>query len=60
MEEGYYERITQFCSWFLLQRTTGFLIDEAWFQLTGYISAQDDWYWSSINPREDSEAPLSR
>jgi hypothetical protein len=35
-----------------------FFIDEAWFHLSGYISAQNNRYWSRINPRQTFELPL--
>jgi hypothetical protein len=45
-----------FCNWFLLAVHDGFLdpklmffTSEAWFLLTGYISAENNRYWSSIN-----------
>jgi hypothetical protein len=35
-----------------------FFTDEAWFHLSGYINAQNNRYWSSINPRQTFEVPL--
>jgi hypothetical protein len=32
--------------------------DEAWFHLRGYISAQNNRYWCSINPKQTFEVPL--
>jgi hypothetical protein len=35
-----------------------FFSDEAWFRLSGYINAQNNMYWSSINPKQTFEVPL--
>jgi hypothetical protein len=35
-----------------------FFTDEAWFHLSGYISAQNSKYWRSINPKQTFEVPL--
>jgi hypothetical protein len=64
-EEGDYGRRTHFCNRFLQAVHDGVLApkltlftDEAWFHLSGYISAQNNRYWSSINPRQTFEVPL--
>jgi hypothetical protein len=64
-EEGDYGRRTHFCNWFLqtvhddiLDQKLTFFNDEAWFHLSGYINAQNNRYWSSINPRQIFEVPL--
>jgi hypothetical protein len=58
-------RRTHFCNWFLqavydgvLDPELTFFTDEAWFHLSGYINAQNNRYWSSINPKQTSEVPL--
>jgi hypothetical protein len=65
IEEGDYGRRMHFCKWFLqavhdsvLDPKRTFFTDEAWFHLSGYISAQNNRYWSSINPRQTFEVPL--
>jgi hypothetical protein len=65
IEEGDYGRRTHFCNWFVqavhdsvLDPELTFFTDEAWFHLSGYISAQNSRYWSSINPRQMFEVPL--
>jgi hypothetical protein len=65
IEEGKYGRRTHFCNWFLqavhdgvLDPKLTFFTDEAWFHLSGYINAQNNRYWSSINPRRMFEVPL--
>jgi hypothetical protein len=35
-----------------------FFTNETWFHLSGCISAQNNRYWSSINPRQTFEVPL--
>jgi hypothetical protein len=62
IEEGDYGRRTHFCNWFLqavhdgvLDPKLTFFTDEAWFHLSGYINAQNNRYWSSINPRQTFE-----
>jgi hypothetical protein len=35
-----------------------FFTDETWFHLSGYISAQNNRYWSIINPKQTFEVPL--
>jgi hypothetical protein len=52
-------RRTLFCDWFLqavhdgvLDPKLTFFTDQAWFHLSGYINAQNNRYWSSINPRQ--------
>jgi hypothetical protein len=35
-----------------------FFTVEAFFHVSGYVSAQNNRYWSSIDPRETSELPL--
>jgi hypothetical protein len=53
--EGYFERRTHFCNWFLWAVHDGVLdsdltfTHEAWFHQSGYISAQSCRCWSSIN-----------
>jgi hypothetical protein len=37
-----------------------FFTDEAWFHLSGYINAQNNRYWGSINPKQTFEMPTSR
>jgi hypothetical protein len=65
IEEGDYGRRTHFCNWFLqavhdgvLDPKLTFFTDEAWFHLSSYISAQNNRYWSSINPSQTFEVPL--
>jgi hypothetical protein len=65
IEEGDYGRRTHFCNWFLqavhdcvLDPKLTFFIDDALFHLSGYINAQNNGYWSSINPRQMFEVPL--
>jgi hypothetical protein len=65
IEEGDYGRRTNFCNWFLqtvhdgvLDPKLTFFTVEAWFHLSGYINAQNNRYWSSINPRQTFEVPL--
>jgi hypothetical protein len=65
IEECDYGRRTHFCNWFLqavhdgvLDPKLTFFTDEAWFHLNGYINAQNNRYWSSINPRQTFEVPL--
>jgi hypothetical protein len=62
IEEGDYGRRTYFCNWFfqavhdgVLDPKLTFFTDEAWFHLSGYISAQNNRYCSSINPRQTFE-----
>jgi hypothetical protein len=64
-EEGYYRGRMYFCNWFLqavhdglLNPKLTFFTEEAWFLLTGRISAQNNRYWSSINQRQTFEVPL--
>jgi hypothetical protein len=54
-----------FCNWFLqavhdgvLDSKLTFSTDEAWFHLREYINAQNNRYWSSINPKQTFEVPL--
>jgi hypothetical protein len=54
-----------FCNWFLqavhdgvLDPKLTFFTDEAWFHLSGYINAQNNRYWSSINLKQTFEVPL--
>jgi hypothetical protein len=63
--EGDYERRTRFCNWLLrevhdgvYELTLTVITDETWFHLSGYISAQNKRYWSSINLRQTFEVPL--
>jgi hypothetical protein len=64
-EGGDYGRRMHFCNWFL-QAVHDRVLDpklnifhcEAWFHLSGYINAQNNRYWSSINPRQVFEVPL--
>jgi hypothetical protein len=35
-----------------------FFTDEAWFHLSGYINAQNNRYWSNINPSQTFEVPF--
>lgn len=63
-EEGDYERRMYFCNWFLqlvydraLDTKLKFFTDKAWFNLSGYINAQKNRYWTSINQRQTSAAP---
>jgi hypothetical protein len=65
IEEGDYGRRTHFCNWILqavhdgvLDPKLAFFTDEAWFHLSGDINAQNNRYWSSINPRQTFEVPL--
>jgi hypothetical protein len=51
-----------FCNWFLqavhdgvLDPKLTFFTHEAWFHLNGYINAQNNMYWSSINPKQTFE-----
>jgi hypothetical protein len=64
-EEGDYGRRTHFCNWFLqavhdsvLDPKFTFFTVEAWFHLSGYINAQNNRYWSSINPRQTFKVAL--
>jgi hypothetical protein len=64
-EECDYGRRTHFCNWCLqavhdgvLDPKLTFFADEAWFHLSGYIIAQNNWYWSSINPKQTFEVLL--
>ncbi len=54
-----------FCNWLLryVSRShsvsdTGFLLDEAWFHLSGYVNAQNYRVWSSINSHQYIETTL--
>jgi hypothetical protein len=65
IEEGNYGRRTHFCDWFLqavhdsvLDPKLTFFTDEVWFHLSRYINAQNNKYWSSINPRQSFEVLL--
>jgi hypothetical protein len=65
IEECDYGRRTHFCNWLLQAVHDGvlypkltFFTDEAWFHLSGYISAQNNRYWSSINLKQTFEVPL--
>jgi hypothetical protein len=65
IEECDYGRRTHFWNCFLqavhggvLDPKLTFFTDEAWFHLSGYINAQNNRYWSSINPRQCFEAPI--
>jgi hypothetical protein len=65
IEGGDYGRRTHFCNWFfqavhdgVLDPKLTFFTDEAWFHLSGYVSAQNNRYWSSINPRQVFEVPF--
>jgi hypothetical protein len=65
IEESDYGRRMHFCNWFLqavhdgiLDPKLTFFTDEAWFHLSWYINAQNNRYWSSINPRQTFEVPL--
>jgi hypothetical protein len=65
IEEYDYGRRTHFCNWFLqavhdgaLDPKLTFFTEEAWFHLSGYINAQSNKYWSSINPKQTFEVPL--
>jgi hypothetical protein len=65
IEECDYGRRTHFCNWFLqavhdgvLDPKLTFFTNEAWFHLSEYINAQNNRYWSSINPKQTSEVPL--
>jgi hypothetical protein len=65
IEECDYGRRTHFCNWFLqavhdgvLHPKLTFFTDEAWFHLSGHINAQNNRYWSSINPKQTFEVPL--
>jgi hypothetical protein len=56
----------QFCNWFLWAAHDGvlnpkfqFFIDEAWFDLSGCITTQNNRYWGSINPRQNFERASS-
>jgi hypothetical protein len=51
------ERIFVTGNGFLVPKLT-FFIDEAWFHLSGYINAQNNRYWSSINPKQTFELLL--
>jgi hypothetical protein len=42
---------------FLDSKPTFFTV-EAFFHVSGYVSAQNNRYWKSINPGETSELPL--
>jgi Asp-tRNA(Asn)/Glu-tRNA(Gln) amidotransferase B subunit len=64
-EEGNYRRRAHCCNWFLQALHDGvldpkltFFTDEAWFHLSGYINAQNNRYWSSINLKQMFEVPL--
>jgi hypothetical protein len=53
-----------FCIWFLQSVVEGeidpqltFFSDEAWLHLQGYISTQDNRYWSSQNPHLTHQGP---
>jgi hypothetical protein len=52
--------VTGFCRQYMTVFLTqnSFFTDEAWFHLSGYINAQNNRYWSSINPRQTFEVPL--
>jgi hypothetical protein len=59
IEEGDYERRAHFCNWFLhavhnsvLDAKLTFFTDEVWFHLSGYISAENNRYWNSINLKQ--------
>jgi hypothetical protein len=65
IEEWDYGRRTHFCNLFLqavhdgvLDPKLTFFTDEAWFHPNGYINAQNNRYWSSINPKQTFEVPL--
>jgi hypothetical protein len=65
IEECNYGRRKHFCNWFLqavhnsvLEPKLTFYTDEAWFHLSGYINAQNNRYWSSINLKQTFEMPL--
>jgi hypothetical protein len=65
IEECDYGRRTHFCNCFLQEVHGGvldpkltFFTDEAWFHLSGYINAQNNRYWSSINPKQTFEVPF--
>jgi hypothetical protein len=65
IEESDDERRMYFCSLFLqavhdgvLDPKVTFFTDEACFHLSGYINAQNNRYWSSINLRQTFEVPL--
>jgi hypothetical protein len=54
-----------FCNLFLqavhdgvLDPKLTFFTDKPWFHLSGYINAQNNRYWSSINPRQTFEVSL--
>jgi hypothetical protein len=54
-----------FFNWFLqavhdgvLDPKLTFFTDEAWFHLSGYINAQNNRCWSSINPKQTFKVPL--
>jgi hypothetical protein len=58
-------RMVHFCSWFLRSVVEGeidpqltFFSDETWFHLQGYISTQNNRYWSSQNPHLTHEVQL--
>lgn len=64
-EEGNYERRMNFCNWFLwvvyddvLDPELTLFTDDIWFHLSGYINAQNNRFWSSINSRQTFEVPL--
>jgi hypothetical protein len=64
-EECDYGRRTHFCKWFLqavhdgvLDPKLTFFSDEAWFHLSGYITAQNNRYWNIINLKKMFEVPL--
>jgi hypothetical protein len=53
--------VTDFCKLYMtvfLTQNLTFFTDEAWFHLSGYINAQNNRYWSSINPRQTFEMPI--
>jgi hypothetical protein len=64
-EGGNYERKMNFCNWFLwvvydsvLETELTFFTDNIWFHLSANINAQNNRFWSNINPREAFEVPL--
>jgi hypothetical protein len=53
------------CNWLIQSMNDGildpqivFLSDKAWFHLHGHVNSQNNWYWSSMNPRFNQEIPL--
>jgi hypothetical protein len=64
IEEGDYGRMhfvtscEQYMTVFFFYQKLTFFTDEAWFHLSGYFSAKNNWYWSSINQRQTCEVPL--